>query len=157
MLAGIAGAVRLAAGRGDVVAAVQDIYRRLQKEVDERKPLCVASGRCCHFDEYGHRLYVTTIELAVFVASVDGTAREIVSPVHKKSLPQLGQREAGCRFQIDNLCMVHSIRPFGCRIFYCDPAAELWQREQYELFHREIQQLHERFEIPYFYIEWRDA
>jgi hypothetical protein len=55
------------------------------------------------------------------------------------------------------LCGVHAIRPFGCRIFFCDPTAGDWQQQQYELFHAELKKLHERFDVPYFYVEWRFA
>ncbi len=30
--------------------------------------MCVASGKCCKFERYGHRLYVTTAELEYFAA-----------------------------------------------------------------------------------------
>jgi Fe-S-cluster containining protein len=63
----------------------------------------------------------------------------------------------GCVFQVEKLCSVHSIRPFGCRIFFCDPSATDWQQEQYELYHRELKDLHRRFNVPYFYVEWRQA
>ena len=59
--------VRAAAERSEVRAAVNDLYARVQREVDTRRPVCAASGRCCRFEEYGHRLYVTTVELAAFV------------------------------------------------------------------------------------------
>jgi Fe-S-cluster containining protein len=63
----------------------------------------------------------------------------------------------GCPLQKENLCSVHAIRPFGCRIFFCDTTATQWQQERYELFHAELKQLHERFDVPYFYVEWRSA
>jgi hypothetical protein len=52
---------------------------------------------------------------------------------------------------------VHRIRPFGCRIFFCDPTAQEWQSERYEVFHAELKRLHEALGVPYFYIEWREA
>jgi hypothetical protein len=55
------------------------------------------------------------------------------------------------------MCGVHTIRPFGCRIFFCDPTAAQWQEEKYEQFHGEIKELHERFGIKYFYVEWRQG
>jgi Fe-S-cluster containining protein len=70
-------------------------------------------------------------------------------------IPQL--TPAGCIYQIDNLCSVHAIRPFGCRIFFCDPAADDWQSAQYELFHARIKHIHHEFAIPYHYMEWRSA
>jgi len=141
-----------AARRRDVCDAVADLYRRLAVVIDERKPRCDASGRCCRFEEFGHRLYVTTIELAAFVAS-DDIAIEATT---KSSLP-IYQPPGGCPFQFNKLCSVHTRRPFGCRMFYCDPTAQDWQQEQYEQFHAEIKLLHERFGIPYRYMEWRGA
>jgi Fe-S-cluster containining protein len=141
-------AVRAAAGRAEVRDVVRELYARLQQQIDQRKPICVASGRCCQFEAYGHRLYVTTIELAAFVAELQSLDKPPSS-----SLPQAG----GCPFQVAKLCGVHAIRPFGCRVFFCDPTAQQWQNEQYEAFHAELKRLHGQLDIPYFYIEWRQA
>ncbi len=65
--------------------------------------------------------------------------------------------EDSCRFQVQGLCSVHAIRPFGCRIFYCDPTAEQWQQEQYERLHAQLKQAHERLGVQYWYVEWRTA
>src|SRR5688572_16956638 len=53
--------------RSDVRDAVAQVYRELQQQIDRRQPLCVMSGRCCRFEEFGHRLFVTTMEVATFV------------------------------------------------------------------------------------------
>ncbi len=158
----LAGAVQKAVGRADVRAAVEEIYRRLQLETDQRKPKCNASGRCCRFEEYGHRLFVTTIELATFLLALrEGEAP--AEPSSGRPGARLGGSLAlplvtsGCPYQVDGFCSVHSIRPFGCRIFFCDPTAQDWQNERYELFHAELMRLHDRFGIPYFYVEWREA
>jgi Fe-S-cluster containining protein len=140
-------AVESAAGRPEIRSIVRDLYARLQAQIDERKPICIASGRCCRFEEYGHRLYVTTIELAAFLNQLQQT----IPP------PTLTSQPGGCPFQIGKLCGVHAIRPFGCRVFFCDPTAESWQNEQYEQFHAELKRLHEELAIPYFYVEWRQA
>jgi Fe-S-cluster containining protein len=171
----------ISASRCDsALSAVRDLYARLQLEIDRRKPICVASGKCCHFDAYGHRLFITTLELATFVRDYseagfnspgreagdrpadDATCSSIPGlpawAVKDKtmSLPLLHNSD-GCPFQIDKLCSVHAIRPFGCRIFFCDPTATQWQEHQYELFHAELKQLHETFGVPYSYVEWRQA
>jgi Fe-S-cluster containining protein len=135
--------VERAAGRADVRAAVDNVYARLQGEIDQRKPRCGASGRCCRFEAFGHRLYVTTLELAAFVQQVPATNR-----------PWDG---TGCPYQIDGLCSVHDIRPFGCRVFFCDSTSDEWQHMQYERFHAELKRLHESLRVPYRYLEWRQA
>jgi Fe-S-cluster containining protein len=141
-------AVRCAAVRPEVRRAIYDLYQSLQSRIDIRRPICKTSGRCCHFDEFGHRLYITTAELATFFH--DLPPRPIPSP---RSLPILKK----CPYQLDGLCSVHAIRPFGCRIFFCDETSADWQHQQYEIFHRQLQEIHDQFEIPYFYMEWRSA
>ena len=140
-------AVMNAASRAQVRDAVLRVYADLQKEIDARQPLCAASGRCCNFDRYGHRLYVTTMELATFVHQLSET---------NGTIPR-GTDPATCPLQQDKLCSVHAIRPFGCRIFFCDPTAARWQTDQYEQFHARLKRLHDEMNVPYFYVEWRQA
>ena len=136
-------AVGAAAGRADVRVAVECLYQHLQDAIDLRRPVCATSGRCCRFEEFGHRLYVTTMELAAFVASAD-----------RPGTPCDG---TGCPFQAERLCTVHAHRPFGCRVFFCDASSTDWQQEQYERFHERLKRMHEEFGVPYRYVEWRDA
>ena len=137
-----------AAARHEVVAAVDGVYADLQGEIAARKPVCAMSGRCCRFEEYGHRLYVTTAELAAFVT-------------HHQQTPAVRRRQpwdgTGCPWQLERACEVHAFRPFGCRIFFCDPSAKQWQEETYERYHRRLKLLHEQFSVPYRYVEWRLA
>ncbi len=128
---------------------------RLATEVDLRKPVCEGSGRCCHFEAFGHRLYVTTMELAVFSDELAEVEVESTTP---GLLPVLNSISAGdCVFQVGKACGVHRIRPFGCRMFYCDPTADDWQKQMYETFHGELKRLHEKLGVAYFYVEWRGA
>jgi len=136
-------AVMAASRRPEVLAAVGRVYGDLQEAIDARRPVCVVSGRCCRFDEYGHRLYVTTMELAAFVAQLDG--------------PGEAGDGRGCPFQVGRLCGVHAIRPFGCRVFFCDASAVDWQADVYEQFHARLKGLHEAMGVAYFYVEWRRA
>lgn len=145
--------VRAAAGRADVTKAVADLYAELMRRIGVRRPKCDASGRCCRFEEFGHRLYVTTIELAAFVAQKSEVKTQNSDRV---GLPVVGQGGA-CPFQVGGLCSVHEIRPFGCRVFFCDPTSTEWQQAQYEELHAELKRLHERLGVPYFYVEWRWA
>ncbi|HUB24617.1 MAG TPA: hypothetical protein VL992_04235, partial [Tepidisphaeraceae bacterium] len=136
-------AVTAASERDEVVHAVHALYDSLQSQIDQRRPLCQISGRCCRFDEFGHRLYVTTMELAAFI--------------HDRPAPVPASDGKGCPFQISKLCSVHAIRPMGCRLFFCDASAAEWQEQQYEIFHARLKRLHESLEVPYAYLEWRIA
>src|SRR5258706_4389081 len=66
--------VEEASSRAEVREAVSNLYSEVQREIDARRPLCVISGRCCRFEEYGHRLFVTTMELASFVHELQASA-----------------------------------------------------------------------------------
>ncbi len=141
-----AAAVASAAARPEVIVAIADTYARVQAEIDARRPICEISGRCCRFESYGHRLFVTTAEMAAFVAQLPSPSPAIAD-----------WDGTGCLFQVAGRCGVHGIRPFGCRIYFCDATSTQWQQDQYERFHAEIRAVHERLEIPYFYVEWREA
>ena len=145
----LATAVEQASCRSEVTTAVSALYANIESEIAKRRPLCVISGRCCRFDEYGHRLYVTTMELAAFTHNL-----QLKSP---GSLLPGPSNPGGCPFQRNKLCGVHTIRPMGCRLFFCDTTATEWQRDQYEQFHAELKRLHETMAVPYYYMEWRTA
>ena len=158
-------AVEAAAGRADVGTAVRSVYDAVDVEIGRRRPTCDASGRCCRFEEYGHRLYVTTLELAAFLNGRDEVRRSVAeggrpstaSPfviLHPSPSPW---DATGCPFQEGKLCGVHAIRPFGCRMFFCDPTSTDWQNDAYERFHGQLKQLHQTLGVPYFYVEWRQA
>jgi len=144
----LADAVATAAGRAELAEAVDAVHAEVQRAIDERRPRCDVSGRCCRFEQFGHRLFVTTLELAVFVGRLKAGGGG--------AMPA-GWDGTGCPFQAGKLCGAHLIRPFGCRIFFCDPAADVWQQAQYERFHAAIKALHERFGVPYLYVEWREG
>lgn len=168
-------AVRAAAPRADVRDAVEQVYRDLANEVAERRPVCVVSGRCCRFEEYGHRLFVTTAELATFLHGLEQqgglpavstggaalaarqTGSDGASPSHSLTSAITNWDGTGCPFQLAKLCGVHALRPFGCRIFFCDATATQWQNDAYETFHARLKRLHEQLDLPYFYVEWRQA
>ena len=137
-----------AARRTDVREAVGRLYEDVRGEVEARRPVCVVSGRCCRFEEFGHRLFVTTLELAAFVHGL-GLQMDL-----QGSTPWDG---TGCPFQVRKLCGVHSIRPFGCRMFFCDATSTEWQNQAYERFHARLKTLHEELNVPYRYVEWRMA
>lgn len=142
-----------ARGRADLCDAVAEVHGRLQAEIDRRRPMCSASGRCCRFEAYGHRLFVTTIELAVFADRLSAAGS---SADASDADTQLWDG-SGCPYQIDGLCGVHGVRPFGCRVYFCDPSSTDWQQDLYERTHNELKALHERAQVAYYYVEWREA
>ncbi len=145
---------------------LRDIYQRMDDEIALRKPVCEASGRCCHFDAYGHRLYVTALEIAWMLrqryAGEGEAPAEPLAAADQHSfrlsgnfaLPQVTS-SGGCPFQRNKLCSVRDIRPLGCRAYFCDPTARDWQTDLYERYLLDLRAMHDAFMIEYRYLEWR--
>lgn len=136
-----------AARRPEVDARIRGLYVQLDKQVEAKGPVCWASGRCCNFDAFGHRLYVTCLETAWVLSHLPADA-----PAPPRAADPV---TSACPFQRGGLCGIHTVRPLGCRIFFCHRATEDWQHETYEAFQGELRLLHDRLAIPYVYMEWR--
>lgn len=150
--------------------ALRDLFARVGEAIDAGPPegdgpVCNTSGRCCKFEAFGHRLYVTGLEIAWFVLNLPSDAPEAEGIDEGLALPQLAIPVVGseapvpvpgaCVHQIEGLCSTHAIRPLGCRVFFCDEASESWQHALYEKYQAELRQLHDKLQLPYAYMEWR--
>jgi len=143
--------VLASARRQEVHAAVGEIYQDLEDHLCQGKAKCLMSGKCCRFGEFGHRMYVTTLELATFVHELSGLGWS------GSDIRAYKGDGAACPFQAGKVCGVHGIRPFACRVFFCDPGSKTWQNEVYETFHARLKRLHEEVAVPYYYLEWLGA
>lgn len=150
--------------------AVHDGLARLLVDLDQEvaagRAVCRTSGRCCRFDTFGHRLYVTGLEIAwvlrladkpaappaVIPAAAPGTTAVVPLPLFEHS--NLTSKD-GCPFQQDRLCTVHTIRPLGCRVFFCQEGTDEWQHELYERYLARLRRLHDEHAVDYQYMEWR--
>lgn len=157
-----------AAKRDAIDASIRALYADLAEVVAERRPVCNASGRCCKFEQYGHRLYVTGLEIAWFLRGVQGLGSGVRGEHAETSgvgisLQQLEpatshQQPApapNCPYQISGLCSTHTIRPLGCRAFFCEEGTEAWQQDTTEHFLDRLKRLHAEHDLPYAYMEWR--
>lgn len=149
-----------------VVAAVEGIQAELMARIEARKPVCVASGRCCNFAKHGHLLFVTGLEAAVALTRIAERreagalavgALAARTELRVVTLAQIGEAKhrGDCPFLDGTLCGVHWARPLGCRVYFCDETAQEWQHEQSEWMMDEVRRLHEREGIEYRYAEWR--
>jgi hypothetical protein len=103
---------------------VLDLYREVDQAVAAAGPVCVASGRCCRFKEYGHTLFLSNLEAQVLLADAPAYERPVSADF--------------CPFQKDKLCTAREVRPLGCRIYYCDPS---YQETGNQISERYLQQL----------------
>jgi Fe-S-cluster containining protein len=109
---------------------LQQLYAELEREIVQAGPVCELSGRCCRFADYGHTLFVSSLEAELLLedglpegAAIDG---------------------AGCPFQKGKLCTARDKRPLGCRVFYCDPTYQARGQELSEEYVARLKALAER-------------
>jgi hypothetical protein len=121
----------------DLRRRVLELYREVDTAVAAAGPVCVASGRCCRFKEYGHTLFVSNLEADVLLA----TAPPYEQPVS----PDF------CPFQKDNLCTAREPRPLGCRVYYCDPNYQETGNRITEEYLRRLKQLALEHDLPWRY------
>lgn len=115
------------------------IYQQLADELSVLQPVCQLSGCCCRFDEYGHRLYISRPEADLLLS---------------EGIPQDSVVESGrCPFQKQNLCTAREKRPFGCRVFFCDPKYEGHAEQLSEKYLTQLKGLHHELNIPWEYAE----
>src|SRR5690606_31629293 len=100
-------------------------------------PVCEISGRCCRFQEYGHRLYISRPEAEILLET--GLPAETVID------------DGLCPFQRERLCTARERRPLGCRIFFCDPNYTEQMETLSEQSIARLKQLHLEYEIDWEY------
>lgn len=95
---------------GEFSAILHGLYRELDAEIARHAPVCVVSGRCCRFEEYGHTLFLSAPELALLLAEAPPPSR----PLDEGRTCPWQDRQGRCN--------ARDARPLGCRVYFCDPA-----------------------------------
>lgn len=126
------------------LTALTQLYEEVAAELPRYQFTCAASGNCCDFDAFGHRLYVTTLEAEHFFRHLGPPTN--AEPGH---CPAWGA---------DRLCKAREGRMLGCRTFFCGPYAVEGPEALHERFQARLLRLHEQYGIPYRYQDitaWR--
>jgi Fe-S-cluster containining protein len=126
-------------GDKEIIARVGEIYKWLDEQLDEQNASCEACGKCCDFESFGHRLFITTPEMIFFAAKI--------GPGNIKKMT--GGR---CPYQTDDKCTVYPYRFAGCQIFSCKGSAD-FQSELTEESLNRFKSLCNEFQIPYRYVD----
>jgi len=129
------------ADRADVAEHMAAFYDQVDADIAAHRPVCRNRGVCCHFGRFGHRLFVTTLELTWFVQGLRERWRHPDQP-------------DACPYHVDGVCTARTHRPLGCRVFFCESAAEAWQQNVYERHLGALRDMSMRLGIDYRYVEW---
>ncbi len=130
--------------RPELAEAVAAFYAEVARAVASHEPVCENRGLCCRFGEYGHALYVTSIELVYFVR------------MNRDRWAAVGEQQA-CPYHVGGVCTSREARPLGCRVFFCDPDTRDWQSSEYERGLSRLRSLCTQFGVAYRYAEWLSA
>ncbi len=131
-------AVQVAHDSPAFMADLSQLYADADAAVRQRNATCMGGGTCCRFDVAGHRLYVSTGELAYLLCS---------------PWPVTAVFSLRCPYQVGPLCRARDHRPLGCRTYFCRTAITDSLDAIYERVHQQIQALHDRHGVPYYYVE----
>lgn len=130
--------------RDDLAARMTAFYAEVDEAVADHNPVCRNRGVCCRFEQYGHKLYVTNVELAFFVQD---NSRQWRTPVD----------DGACPYHVAGRCTARSSRPLGCRVFFCDLASRGWQGPEYERRLGQLKRIGAALGIEYRYTDWLSA
>ena len=113
------------------------IYKKLESELSSINPGCDACGACCHFDEFGHVLYTSTIETDYIKDNVE--------------VPSFDPDKNVCPFLIDNKCTAREHRALGCRVFFCNPDYKEKSQDIYNKYYTMIKDLADKNQVKWRY------
>ncbi len=125
-----------------VLTEIAELYANLDEYIDQAGGACNNCGQCCDFDKFGHRLYVTTLEMLYFWANLDATGTKPLSVPASQ-----------CQYQSKKDCIAHLYRPTGCRIFYCQGLPDEFQNELCEQSLARLRNLHQKYDAVYLYAD----
>lgn len=129
-----------------LVEKVASAYNWLDLQIQnncENAGSCDACGKCCDFDSYDHRLFITTPELMYLVANIGA-----------EKIKQM--TTSRCPYNIADKCTVYKYRFTGCRIFSCKGNSD-FQGQLSESVSRRFKSICTDLQIPYRYTDLATA
>jgi Fe-S-cluster containining protein len=129
-----------------LIDRVREIYGQIDEAVGTSPELagrCLACGKCCSFESYGHRLYVTPPEL-LYLAHHIGSQN--LKPV----------TDGLCPYNVQGKCTIYDYRFASCRIFCCNSDRE-FQNQLTESILAQLKKMCRDLVIPYKYMELTTA
>lgn len=125
---------------GQLLKKVAEVYDWLDLQIRESTRLagvCDACGKCCDFESFDHRLFVTPPELMYLAANLGA---ENIRPM----------TTSRCPYNIGGKCTVYKYRFAGCRIFCCKADTDFQSRLS-ESALKKFKSICTEFRVPYRY------
>ena len=135
----------MAAAHGEIVKRVSEVYEWIDRQILKGRELagkCAACGECCDFKGFGHKLFVTSVEVLHFSAAHGGALKEMT-----------GGR---CPYNVGGKCASYESRFAGCRIYSCKGDAD-FQSGLTEEALKKFKSLCIEYDVPYRYMDIASA
>jgi len=129
-----------------LIKEVAEVYDWLGSQIESHREsagYCKACGKCCDFESFDHKLFVTPPELIYLSENLHG---ENVKPM----------QSSRCPYNIGGRCTIYEHRFAGCRIFCCKGNAD-FQNDLSESVIKKFKSLCEEYQIEYRYSELATA
>jgi len=138
----------MGAGRqtnGWLLERVAEIYSWLDSQIRNSNVAgkCDTCGKCCDFDSFEHRLFVTTPELMYLSAN---SGAENIKPMTTSQ----------CPYNINGKCEIYEYRFAGCRSFCCNGDTDFQSRLSESALGK-FKSICTEFQIPYRYTDLATA
>ncbi|MBN1816489.1 MAG: YkgJ family cysteine cluster protein [Sedimentisphaerales bacterium] len=132
-----------------IVQEVEAVYQWIDRQIGvlacSIQDGCMVCGKCCDFETYDHRLFVTTPEIVYFSARMDQDEMRIMTG-------------GVCPYLYGGKCSVHNHRFAGCRIFLCKESLSSQQQAQLsEESLRRFKGICQTYDLPYRYGDLKTA
>lgn len=121
-----------------VLTGLEKIYRWIDSQNQKAGATCGTCGRCCNFETYGHRLFVTPPELMYLAANL-----------RRQNLRAM--TNSTCPYNVAAKCTIHNYRFAACRIFFCKADRPL-QNQLSEQVLKKFKCLCNEFDVNYHYL-----
>ena len=129
-----------------LIEKVAGIYNWLDNQLltsDSSSEPCTACGKCCDFDSFDHRLFITSPEIYYFRSKIgDENLKPMVN--------------GNCPYNLDGKCSVYKDRFAGCRIFSCKGNPDSQSRLS-EAVLKKLKSVCTDYNIPYRYVDLKTA
>jgi hypothetical protein len=132
--------------KSELLNKVAEVYDWLEAQIqlsDEGGGRCDNCGRCCDFEAFDHRLFVTPPELMYLAANLGA---ENVKPMP----------DSRCPYHLICQCTIYKYRFAGCRIFSCKDDADFQSRLSESVL-KKFKLICTEFNIPYRYTDLATA
>jgi Fe-S-cluster containining protein len=129
-----------------LIKKVAEIYKWLDLQISNNSNLagvCYDCGKCCDFESFDHKLFVTPPELIFLMAKL-----------HSENLKPM--KAGRCPYNADGKCSIYEHRFSGCRIFSCKGDIDFQSRLS-ESAVEKFKAICQEFQIPYRYTDLATA